>query len=86
MPGEFIMRAKAVSAVGAPSLNYMSATGRLPSNDISGDIASLPADVQQLTSVVNAGFSDNNGHLGAIRGATASSAATANQALYRAAS
>ena len=74
MPDEFIMRAKAVSAIGAPTLNYMNATGRLPSNDNGQSLASLRADVQRLTDVVYAGFNDNGEKLAGIRSATAASA------------
>ena len=31
MPGEYVMRAKAVAALGTPTLNYMNSTGRVPS-------------------------------------------------------
>ncbi|MGE4043311.1 MAG: phage tail length tape measure family protein [Acetobacteraceae bacterium] len=67
MPDEFTLRAASARSIGAPALEFMNRTGRLPANDNSGEVAALGAKVDRLTAVVAAGFGVSNEHLGGVR-------------------
>ena len=63
-PGEYVMRAKAVSALGVLTLNYMNMTGRMPSND--NGSSDLSGWIDRLTAVVYAGQKLMTDHLKGI--------------------
>ena len=74
MPGKFVMRAKAVAALGAPTLNYMNSTGRLPANDNRGT-SDMSDRIDRLTNVVYAGHKMMTEHLAGTRTSSARTAA-----------
>ena len=74
MPGEYVMRAKAVAALGVPTLNYMNSSGRLPSND-NRSSSDMAVRLDRLTEVVYAGQRIMNDHMDGIRSSSKRTAA-----------
>lgn len=84
MADEFMVRAKAVSSIGIPTLNSINATGRFPASDSGGaSIAQIGAKLDRLIDVVYSSGTIQAGHLASVKGSTAVSAEMAQVGGWR---